>query len=105
MTPIPNVLVAYHESGRPLYCDLAVQPWGCEFWPLAELQWHNDQCLVQEFAPGYLGFGTSGGGEMFALSPDGRVVCLAFIGMSPTEELAVANSWKEFESLLSQADR
>jgi hypothetical protein len=56
--------------------------------------------LLAYFAPGYFGFATSGGGEMFALLPSGEVVCLPFIGMEPQVALPLASSWAEFEGML-----
>jgi hypothetical protein len=103
MSQIPNAVVAYHKTGRPLVCEIDVQPWLCEFWPLNELATYNSDYEVQNFAPGYFGFATSGGGEMYALSPTGAVVCLAFVGMSPNEELPIADSWSSFEGMLKYA--
>ncbi len=103
MAQLPPQLIAYHRSGKPLYCEIPIQPWGCEFWPLDEVVAYNENYLVSDFAPGYLGFATSGGGEMFAFAPSGRIVCLAFVGMDPTEALPVAETWHEFEAMLTNA--
>ena len=80
-----------------------MSPWICEFWPLEEIGKWNAEYGVPELAPGYLGFATSGGGEMYAFSPSGAIVCLAFIGMSPREELQVTPSWVAFEKMLRRA--
>jgi hypothetical protein len=103
VTEVPSPLADYHRAGRPLSCELDVQPFSCEFWPLSELVTYNAEYGVAKYAPGYFGFGTNGGGEMFAIASDGRVVCLPFIGMSPSDELTVANSWREFEVMLRGA--
>jgi hypothetical protein len=103
MKTIPSQLREYHASGKPLCCDIPVQPWTCEFWPIDGVLNYNEEYEVDTYAPGYFGFATSGGGEMFALSPVSAVVCLAFIGMSPDEELAVAPSWSAFEDTLTNA--
>jgi hypothetical protein len=103
MNRVPEEITAYYKSGRPLVCEIDVQPWSCEFWPLGELVACNKDYEVAESAPGYFGFATSGGGEMYALSPSGAVVCLAFVGMSPKEELPIAESWSSFESMLKNA--
>lgn len=100
---VPLELIAYYQSGKALAGEIAVEPWFCEFWPFGELDTHNSSYQVSEYAPGYFGFATSGGGEMFALSPNGAVVCLAFVGMSPKEELLVAESWGVFVGMLSKA--
>jgi hypothetical protein len=83
-----------------MVCDIDVQPWNCEFWTPEELEQANAECEVATNAPGYYGFATSGGGEMFALAPDGAVVCLAFIGMSPREALPIAPDWESFVGML-----
>jgi hypothetical protein len=103
MAQIPIELREYHEQGRPLSCEIDVQPWLCEFWPLAEVEEINAGYGVLEFAPGYLGFATSGGGEMYAIAPSGAVVCLPFVGMSPGEALPIAASWQEFVAMLPRA--
>ena len=96
----PQVVAEYHRSGRPLVCELSVEPWRCEFWPVAEVTQYNANYEVEKYAPGYFGFGSSGGGEMFAISPVGSIVCLPFIGMSGSEAMHVASSWESFEGML-----
>jgi hypothetical protein len=96
-------LLAYYARGKPLVCELDVQPYCCEFWPKDELDKINSEYQVPVYAPGFFGFATSGGGEMFAISPSQEIVCLPFVGMEPSVALPVANSWPEFESLLRGA--
>ena len=103
MSSVPRVIATYYDSGRPLSCEIEIQPWLCEFWPRDKLLEYNQDYEVQRNAPGYFGFATSGGGEMYALAPSGSVVCLAFIGMSPREELPIAESWSKFEAMLKKA--
>jgi hypothetical protein len=100
---IPKALLEYHASGKPLCCDIPARPWTCEFWPLDELVKYNEEYEVEKYAPGYFGFATSGGGEMFAFSPGNAIVCLPVIGMSPKHELAIAPSWSAFEVTLTNA--
>ena len=100
---VPSEIAEYHGSGAALSCELDVSPWICEFWPLEQVASLNEQYEVPSNAPGYLGFGTSGGGEMYAFSPRGAIVCLAFVGMSPREELQVAASWAAFREMLRDA--
>jgi hypothetical protein len=104
-TSVPAVLLAYHRRGGPLSLELDCQPFACEFWPVALLGTYNAEYRVSRYAPGYFGFGTNGGGEMFAIAPDGRIVCVPFIGMSPEAELYVAASWADFEQILGRSRR
>ena len=103
MSEIPIDLVRYHRAGSALVCALDVQPWRCDFWPIDQFESLNEAYAVSKFAPGYVGFASSGGGELFAWSPTGSIVCLPFVGMSPTEELPIAQSWGLFESMLRRA--
>ena len=96
-------LLAYYAAGKPLVCEFDANPYLCEFWPQEKLSTYNVEYEVPLYAPGYFGFATSGGGEMFALSPLGAVVCLPFIGMKPTDALLVAPFWAAFEPMLRNA--
>jgi hypothetical protein len=93
-------LLAYYASGKPLVCELDVSPFICEFWPKEELGTYNLEYEVPVYAPGFFGFATSGGGEMFAISPSGAVTCLPFIGMEPSVALQIAPTWSVFEHML-----
>lgn len=96
-------LLAYYAAGKPLVCELDANPYLCEFWLQEELTKSNVLYEVPLYAPGFFGFATSGGGELFAISPSGAVVCLPFIGMEPAVALPVAPSWAEFEGMLRKA--
>ncbi|MFT3847297.1 MAG: hypothetical protein QM739_01050 [Propionivibrio sp.] len=100
MKPLPYALVEYHAAGGAQACELPISPYLCEFWPLEEVGRYNSEYQVPELAPGFLGFATSGGGEMLAFSPTGTVVCLPFIGMAPAEALPIAETWQQFVGLL-----
>ena len=99
----PTELLSYYRSEKPLVCELDANPYCCEFWPLEELSQYNSDYEVELYAPGFFGFATSGGGEMFAISPSGSVVVLPFIGMEPKVAITIAPSWAAFEPLLRNA--
>ena len=103
MIETPQALLDYFAAGHPTVCELDAQPCLCEFWQPEELQQLNQEYGVPEMAPGFLGFATSGGGEMFAISPSGSIVCLPFIGMSPQVALPIAGTWAEFTQMLRSA--
>jgi hypothetical protein len=96
-------LLAYYASGKPLACELDASPFICEFWPQEELGTYNSEYEVRVYAPGYFGFATSGGGEMFAISPSGAIACLPFIGMAPSAATQIAPNWSAFERMLRGA--
>ena len=102
ITPTQELL-AYYQAKKPLVCELDATPYLCEFWPKEELSKYNIEYEVPLCAPGYFGFATSGGGDMFAISPSGGVVCLPFIGMEPEVASSIAPSWAAFEAMLRTA--
>lgn len=102
MTP-SSELIAYYAAGKPLVCELDANPYLCEFWPMEELAKYNLEYEVPQYAPGYFGFATSGGGEMFAVAPTGEIVRLPFIGMEPAAARPIALSWAAFEGMLRNA--
>jgi SMI1 / KNR4 family (SUKH-1) len=95
----------YLSSNAPKICEIEKPPFFCEFWNLDDIERFNLEYEVLEYAPGYFGFATSGGGEMFAFDPAGQVVCLPFIGMEPTYALVIAKTWEDFVSLLRFAEK
>ena len=99
----PPQLLAYYRAGKPLACEIEQEPYLCEFWPMQELETWNAEYEVPAYAPGFFGFATNGGGEMFALSPTGSVVYLPFIGMEPSLARELAPTWTDFEGSLRNA--
>ena len=68
-----------------------------ELWPVDEMDQWNKDYEVHKYAPGFYGFGTDGGGEMYAFGPDEKVYALPFIGMEPKVATLLADSWTELE--------
>lgn len=97
---LPSELLAFYESGRATAYKLKRWPWSCEFWPVEQVAEYNGSYHVSEHAPGYLGFAASGTGQMFAVAPQGEVVSLPFIGMTPAAATVLAPNWTHFETLL-----
>jgi hypothetical protein len=99
---IQSNIVDYLKSSAPTACELDESPFICDFWSLDELEQLNQAYEVPEYAPGYYGFATSGGGEMFAIDPAGQVVCLPFIGMEPSAAIIIATNWPSFITKLRE---
>ena len=93
---LPPQYVGYFAGDGPKEGALSVEPGWFQLWPPDEVERWNREYQVYEFAPGFLGSGSSGGGEMLAFDADGRVVMIPFIGMSADEARPVADSWSEF---------
>jgi hypothetical protein len=93
---LPPQYVSYFASDGPKEGGLSVEPGWFQLWPLTEVERWNRKYHVSKFAPGFLGFGSSGGGEMLAFDAAGHVVMLPMVGMSADEAKLVADSWNEF---------
>lgn len=95
---LPDDFVAYLQSGLPRGGKLPSFPLWFEIWPKEEMEQRNREYQVEQYAPGFYGFASDGGGEMFAFGPDGGVYILPFIGMEPKLAKRLAASWTEFQS-------
>lgn len=65
-------------------------------WHPDEIEKNNADMSVQSLAPGFLGFGGNGSGEILAFNHTGAVYSLPMIGMEARYAEKVANSWTEF---------
>ncbi|WP_438481764.1 SMI1/KNR4 family protein [Oleiharenicola lentus] len=94
----PQEFIDYLRSDAPRFGDLPSFPVYFQLWEEPELELFNADYEVSKYAPGFLGFGSDGGGEMFAFDEKGRIFALPFIGMSPKDATFVCESWAEFVS-------
>ncbi len=81
---------------------LAVDPGWYQLWPLDRVAEYNKGYQIEEFAPGFLAFGSSGGGEIFAFDAQHRIYMIPAIGMSPEEAELVAETWQDFERAIER---
>ena len=72
-------------------------------WPLDEVEEYNLEYEVPQAAPGFIGFGSNGGGELLTFDQEGHIYCLPAIGMEPQYATRVADSWEEFERYIEHA--
>lgn len=99
---LPLEYVSYFAGDGSKEGGLSVEPGWFQLWEPSEIEHLNREYRVSEFAPGFLGFGSSGGGEMLAFDAKARIVMIPFIGMSPKYARPVANSWSEFVEKIEQ---
>jgi len=93
---LPTEYISYFAGDGPKEGSLAVEPGWFQLWSPVEVGRWNLDYHVQEFAPGFLGFGSSGGGEILVFGADGRVFMIPMVGMSADRARPVAESWSEF---------
>jgi hypothetical protein len=70
--------------------ELGLDPGWFQLWPAAEVVELNAAYEIDAFLPGFIGFGSSGGGELLAFSPRGAVVRVPFIPMEESEAVDMA---------------
>jgi hypothetical protein len=93
---IPPDYISYFAGDGPKEGALSVEPGWFQLWQPSEIEQRNRDYAVQEFAPEFLGFGSSGGDEMLAFDASGAVFMIPFIGMASDLAEPVADSWSQF---------
>jgi len=81
---------------------LTIDPGWYQLWPLAEIAELNAGYQIEQFAPGFLAFGSNGGGEILVFDARHRVFMIPAVGMSPDQARLVADSWTEFENSIEK---
>jgi len=76
-------------------CCTEGEPGYLALWLLGEIEANNKAYRVPLYAPGFLGFGTDGGGELLAFDASGAVFKLPLVGMEPKCAQRIADSWNE----------
>ena len=73
-----------------------------QLWPPADLEEMNRGYQVAAYAPGFVGFGSDGGGEMLAFDRAGAVFLIPFVGMAAKEAKKIASSWSEIADRITE---
>jgi hypothetical protein len=96
---LPDAYLAQLRDDDSAEGDLAVEPGWIAFWPATDVARHNAGYHVSEHLPGFLGFGSNGGGELLAFDTrtlPWRVCMIPFIPMDESEAVEIA---PDFETL------
>jgi hypothetical protein len=81
---------------------LGVEPGWFQLWTAEEVPRRNQDYAVTELLPGYIGFGSSGGGELLAFAPTRRIVMVPFIPMDASEARVMATSFRELAAVFGR---
>lgn len=80
--------------------DLGIEPGWFQLWEAEKVAENNQDYCVNEFLPGFWGFGGNGGGELFAFRMnDGEpyaVYLIPFIPMEEKRAVLIADSFDSF---------
>ena len=98
MTPsLPTDYLDYMKGRKPWegFTREGDTPGCVVLWSLDQLDEFNLDYAVEELAPGYIGFGGNGGGELLAFDISGAVFMLPMIGLAADVAIKVAGSFTE----------
>jgi hypothetical protein len=98
---LPKELVDYFETDCREFAFTKGDPGYLQLWPQEEIEQWNQDYEVPEYAPGFVGFGSDGGGEMLAFDAEGAVYMIPFIGMSIEDAKKIGSSWSEIVSRIT----
>ncbi|MDX2244632.1 MAG: SMI1/KNR4 family protein [Leptolyngbyaceae cyanobacterium bins.302] len=98
---LPPDYLAYVASGGSDAALTNDEPGYFQLWDLGEIESINAEYKVPDYAPGYLGFGSDGCGEMLAFDRTGAVFKIPFVGMHPDVAENIADSWQEIEKRIT----
>lgn len=93
--PLPTDYIAYVEGGGVGEGFTDGLPGYFALWHPDEIELNNKDLNVDNYAPGFLGFGTDGGEELLAFDASGAVFMLPLVGMEPRYANKIADSWSE----------
>ncbi len=101
---LPSEYLLYLQHGGTIEAFLACEfPSYTQLWPLDKIAEYNDAYELAKSAPGFIGFGSNGGGELLVFDAKGAVYCLPAVGMEPNTQRKVANSWADFARQIETA--
>ena len=98
----PPEYLQHFATDLPVEGGLTVNPYYFVLWRPEEIEQMNREYEVPQYAPEYLGFATSGGGEMLAFDSQNRIFAIPFIGMSSKDAIKVASTWNEFLNFMQE---
>ena len=90
---LPAAYLAFMRVEDGSEGDLAVEPGWIQLWPAAEVEELNNGYEIASFLPGFLGFGSNGGDELFVFDTrvaPWRVCMVPFIPMEEAEAVEIA---------------
>jgi hypothetical protein len=90
-------LLLYSDGGSG---NLGIEPGWLQLWSSADVLENNKDYEIEEYIPGFFGFGSSGGGELLAFDTRSgkpwKVVMIPFVPMSADLAIVIAKDFEEF---------
>lgn len=102
LPPIPDDYVEYIKDTGPFECCTLddAEPGYVVLWSFEEIATSNADIEIETYAPGFIGFGGNGGGELLAFDEAGAVFMLPLVGMEPSCAIRIAENFQELVNRL-----
>jgi hypothetical protein len=97
--PLPECYLEFLKISDGGEGILGIEPGWFQIWSASEVIELNRAYSIDEFIPGFFGFGSNGGGELLALKlikPDVPVFMIPFIPLSESEARQIAPNFDAF---------
>jgi len=105
MLQLPKDYLAYVEGDGREFGFTEGAPGYFQLWAPEEVEALNRNYGVQEFAPGFIGFGSDGGGELLAFDSTGAVFMIPFVGDGVEDAKRIADTWSQIVSRITDEER
>src|SRR5688572_14806924 len=90
-------LLRYSDGGDGV---LGLEPGWLQLWSSTDVLENNKDYEIEEYIPGFFGFGSSGGGELLAFDTrrgkPWKIVMIPFVPMSAELAIVIAKDFEEF---------
>ena len=103
--PLPSDYLAHMQQREPWegFTREGTEPGYVVLWSLEQLDEFNADIEITNYAPGFIGFGGNGGGELLAFDNSGAVFMLPLIGLAPDVAIRIADTFTELVGRLESA--
>lgn len=81
---------------------LSTEPEWYVLWHPDELEEFNKDYQINLYAPGFITFGSNGGGELLVVNKIGEVFYMPIIGMASDAAIIIADSLQEFKGYMKK---
>jgi hypothetical protein len=100
MTKIPDDYWRYIAQLACRKGFLNIEPGWFQLWDSAEIIGQNEGYSLPELIPGYIAFGSSGSGEIFAFDRQHQVLLFSLSQLEPGAGRVIARSWSGFRAII-----
>lgn len=104
---LPRAYLAFFEQSNGGDGDLGIAPGWLSLWSIEEVLGLNRDYEVQQWIPGFFGFGTNGGGELLAFDTrtphPWKIYMIPFVPMDANDALLVAEDFASFAQAIGRS--